>query len=451
MATLLTIQPKAFMTSRKKVLRSSFLRKLIGNIDEFSAEERIFNSACMFTFLGILVSIGINYILELFTLAFLESFFLILLALVYYLSRFRKRYRLATIIFAVFTYVFLGISYFFDGGLLGPTLLLFIVSMQFLFYISPSKIAPLWVVLHIFFALAFSVIQYYYPQTVSYNYTSHIAPFLDIDFAYIILTILVYLIMTSTRNRFFQERNKVAAQKRLIEWKNRRLQHTDKERNRLFSIIAHDLRAPLTSINGYLELLTSNALDDSEKSEMQEHLLNLSTHTSEMLNNLLRWSKNQLEGNKISLETLNVAETLGNTIDIQKSIAANKDVMFLIDIPPVLTVYADKDHLDAVVRNLLSNAMKFTPSKGKVIIQARTEGKITILTVTDNGVGISDEQKSHIFSSEVKSLPGTQNERGIGLGLVMCKDFVEQQGGSIDFESTEGEGTTFRVYLKAIE
>lgn len=374
--------------------------------------------------------------------------FVVLQVFVFYLSRYRNKYSLAFNIFAVCNYLFLVSDFFLNDGLNGPSLLAFLASFLFLAAVSSIKLSRFWLVGHVVTAIVLSLIQYHFPQTVKPNFTSIANNYIDKNFTFIIVIIAALLVTNSIKSRYHQERNKVAAQNRLIGRKNRKLEFIDKERNRLFSIIAHDLRSPLTSINGYLELLTSGVLNNEERAEMEGHLLNLSTHTSEMLNNLLRWSKNQLEGNKLTLQTLNVANTLRNTIDIQKSIASNKEILLLVNIPENITFYADSDHIDVVVRNLLSNALKFTNSDGVVEIKAEKEKGNTIITIKDNGIGISEKQKPLIFTSEIKSMPGTQNEKGIGLGLVMCREFVTLQGGTISFESTEGKGTTFRIELR---
>lgn len=334
-------------------------------------------------------------------------------------------------------------------GLNGPTFLASFISLYFLISISSLKMAPWWVLGHLALAVLLSTIQYKFPNTVVYNYKSELGHFVDINFTFFIIVIFTYMIAVSIKGRYFQERDKVTQQNSIIEEKNARLEYIDRERSRLFSIISHDLRSPLTSINGYLELLNSDDLNEEEKTQAQNELLNLSNYTSEMLNNLLRWSKNQLEGNQLYLQNINLAETLNNSVNVCRILCEKKGIGFTAAIPLHLSVYADKDHIDLVVRNLLSNSVKFTKPKGNIHIAAEEQNQQCIITISDDGTGIDETQKKLVFSSEIKPTFGTHNEKGIGLGLVMCKEFVEKQGGDIHFESEYGKGTTFFVSLKS--
>ena len=422
-------------------------RYLIGATENISLAHKIFNSVCIFSFLGISISILFNLVLGISDLALFQSVFLILQAFIYYLSRVQKAHHTALILFAFANYLFLSVNFFFNNGLTGPTLLACFVSFHFLAAITPSKITPWWVAGHIVVVGLLSAVQFFYPETVRATYSSIWSQFADINITFYISVLITYFITISVRNRFYQERRKVAEQKSIIEEKNKRLEYIDKERNRLFSIIAHDLRSPLTTIHGYLDLLTSGVLDEEERMDTEKQLLSLSTHTSAMLNNLLQWSKNQLEGNKVSLETLYIGEALNNTINLQRSIARKKGVLVTVDIHKSLTMYANRDFIEIVVRNLLSNAVKFTEPGGQIEIAAKTENGISSILVKDDGIGISDAQKPYIFNTEIKPSRGTDDEKGIGLGLVMCKEFVEKQGGTIDFVSTEDAGTTFIVRL----
>lgn len=420
---------------------------LTGATENIYAKHRVFNTVCIFSFIGIVISVLFNAVYNLRELALIQCSFLVLQAVVFYMSRVRKAYTSAYVIYAIGNYLFLSVNYIYNAGLTGPTLLAFFLSFQCLSAVTPSRMIPVWVVCHIAVASLLAGIQYLYPEMVKYGYSSRWSQFADIGGTFYITVLISYFITSSVRNRFKQERIKVVAQKEIIEEKNRRLEYIDSERNRLFSIIAHDLRSPLTTIHGYLDILTTEGLEERERVEMEKQLLNLSTHTSEMLNNLLKWSKNQLQTHSVLLETVFVAEALENTIEVQRSVAQKKGVTLLVNIPHTTTIYANKDFIDVVVRNLLSNAIKFTPRGGVVEISADTENGTSTICIQDNGMGISDAQKPYIFNSEIKPLIGTDNEKGIGLGLVLCKEFVEKQGGRINFESKENVGTRFTVRL----
>lgn len=435
--------------SKNNFFQSTAWRYLTGSTDTTTTtEQRLFNSVCLFAFIGMVVCVLFNLTIGLYRLAGYLSTFLVLQAVVYYLSRFVRRQILAVVLFAMANYFFLSVNYIYNAGLTGPTLLAFFVSFYCLVAVTPPRYAVLWVFCHILTVAILSVFEYRFPHFIKAGYPSEINKFVDINITFYVLVIIAYFITTSIRNRYLHERRTVAKQAAIIERKNERLQHIDKERNRLFSIIAHDLRSPLTSINGYLELLTMGVLSDEERKEAEQHLLSLSTHTSEMLNNLLFWSKSQLEGNKQTLRTHHLHEVLSNTIQLQSEVAAKKGLTLTASIPADLTASVDRDNLDLVIRNLLSNAIKFTPTGGTVHICARQEDGYAVINIKDNGTGIPADKKPYIFTSEVKPTPGTNSEKGIGLGLLMCREFVEMQGGTISFQSQVGQGTTFTVRLK---
>ena len=163
----------------------------------------------------------------------------------------------------------------------------------------------------------------------------------------------------------------------------------------------------------------------------------------EMLSNLLHWSKSQMEGTNVNLLPVNLLTVLLGTLEMEKLHALKKEISLNYHIPPELKVMADIDMLQLVVRNLVSNAVKFTPQKGEINIDAQTEGNECKITISDNGKGITADKQEKIFSIKSEAAYGTNNEKGVGLGLVLCKEFIERQGGRISFESTEGLGSRF--------
>lgn len=216
------------------------------------------------------------------------------------------------------------------------------------------------------------------------------------------------------------------------------------ENNRLFSIISHDLRAPLSSIQGYLELLGNYSLSQAERSTLEGHLLELTNGTSEFLTNLLAWSKSQLEGTKVQLSEISLAPLLQGVLTAVIPIAARKDVTIETELRADHLV-ADIEMTRIVLRNLLANAIKYSRAGGKVVVQSWSEEGRFVLSVRDFGVGIAAEKQHLIFQYQAGSELGTANEPGVGLGLVLCAEFVSLQAGKIWFDSDVEKGTTFYV------
>lgn len=427
-------------------------RYLIDSPNNESVEHRILNAVCIFSFLGSIPCIWINYFIGLTLAAVTISGFLLLQPVIYYLSRFKRKFNLAFVLYAIGSYLFLVCNYFYNDGLIGPTLLAFIVLLLFLLSITPRRFDWLWGISHIGIVAVISVLEFKYPGLVFHNYLTPSSRFIDVNFTFFVMVVITYLTVRSIRRRYHEERKKVAEQTMTIQQKNLLLQDIDRERTRLFSIIAHDLRSPLASITGYLKLLTLDVgLTAEERSETELHLYNLSMNTIDMVNNLLAWSKGQLNGKKVELEPLNVLESLNPTIALQRIVAQRKQIIINNNIPADLTYIADKDCMDLVVRNLLSNAIKFTQESGCIEISAFIAEHFVVLQIRDNGQGIHEADQSSVFTAQMRPTSGTEGEKGIGMGLAICKDFIELQGGTIAFESMWEHGTTFHLSLPVFE
>ncbi len=154
-----------------------------------------------------------------------------------------------------------------------------------------------------------------------------------------------------------------------------------------------------------------------------------------------------MEGVNVNLVEVSLIEALNSTLEMQKIHALKKDIILSFSISPDLVVVADVDMLQLVLRNLISNAIKFTPSGGEISVTATAVFQECKINVIDNGSGIPEEKQHKIFSIKSEPTYGTNNEKGVGLGLVLCKEFIERQDGRIAFESNKGEGSTFIIFI----
>jgi len=194
-------------------------------------------------------------------------------------------------------------------------------------------------------------------------------------------------------------------------------------------------------------LLSLVELDPKEKAEIQKNLLNSTRQTSEMLQNILVWSNDQMDGVAVKLARLNIHDTLANTIDVQNNLAIEKEISLHYEANHQLFAYADPDLLQLIVRNLLNNAIKFSPNGSAIHLTTKEQENECLITISDNGIGITDEEKPFVFSLKSKGTYGTNKEKGVGLGLKLAKTYVELQHGKIWFDSYIGKGTTFYVSL----
>jgi PAS domain S-box-containing protein len=231
-----------------------------------------------------------------------------------------------------------------------------------------------------------------------------------------------------------------------LEDKNAKLEGINATKDKFFKIIAHDMKNPFISLLGASELLYENAHKyDREKIERLTKLLNDSAKSGyDMLLNLLEWSRSQAGSLAYQPEKIKLLELIKSNIANLAENAKGKEIEMEIKIDEDLHVFADKNMLDAIMRNLVNNALKFTPKGGNVHIGAKKEPDSVIIFVKDSGIGINKNDFDKLFREDIKySNPGTEHEGGTGLGLLLCKEFVEKQGGKLWFESEVGKGTTF--------
>lgn len=232
---------------------------------------------------------------------------------------------------------------------------------------------------------------------------------------------------------------------KLLNTANSNLKDSNQVKDKLFSVLAHDLRAPLASVIDLLFLLDDDDINGEEKTMLIKRLTSASNITLETLNMLLKWGEMQLKGIRLNSLIVQPAPIIERTINLLSETAEKKKIQLLSRVNDKLTMLVDPNHFEFVMRNVAANAVKFTPTGGWVHIDAVADvecNKITF-SVQDNGIGISVDRLSHIFDISNTSTKGTYNETGTSLGLVICKEFIEVNQGKIWAESVSGQGTTF--------
>lgn len=243
----------------------------------------------------------------------------------------------------------------------------------------------------------------------------------------------------------------LVAAKRLILSKTEELERTIAARDKLYSVIAHDLRSPMGSIKMVLNMLILNLPIEKIGHEMYD-LLTQANQTTEdvfaLLDNLLKWTKSQIGKMNVVFQDVNLVEVVDSVIEIFKMVASVKKVTIRVETPKQMFVYADIDMLKTVIRNLLSNALKFSHEGSEIILRIEQTDDKVVVSVQDYGCGISEEGQQKLLHADTHfSTYGTNNEEGSGLGLLLCQDFVLKNNGKLWFTSQEGEGTTFSFSL----
>jgi len=223
--------------------------------------------------------------------------------------------------------------------------------------------------------------------------------------------------------------------------KNKELKQLHTVKDKLFSVVAHDLRGPMGALVSMLKM--ANMLNAEMQAQLLKDITNRVEDTYSLLDNLLRWSKSQMQGMVPAPVYFNAQEGSRTVTDALQGIAAGKKIT-LINRIDNYRIFADKDMFAVLVRNLTTNALKYTSAEGEVALDAKMSDNMLVVSVKDTGTGMPQEVQDKLFKlSETKSKRGTNNESGTGLGLVLCADFVKAIGGKIWFTSEQGKGSTF--------
>lgn len=404
-------------------------RILIGSPSEFKLEAQIFHSICLG--LSLLTAIYVPY--DLFAGLYVAGFSSFIFSGIFFYEYYRSRFLLRphrSLVFGIAGLLILSVNYFANSGIQGSTDLIWPVYMLLLLTICSYRHQVMWVIVYLVVFGLVHVAEYYYPELVQYPFRAGEGQFTDRITAFPIPVISVAIIIGLFRRHYERERSIVAQR--------------DAEKGRLLSILSHDLRSPFIQVQQYLELLHNNALSEDERTRIEQTLKHTNDQTLYLVTNLLYWSRSQLGGSSVRLDSLPLSATLKSTLEISNALSAEKGIGLSSRISPEIRVLADADMLQLVVRNLLQNAIKFTEPGGMISVDAETNNGNCLISISDNGMGIDPDKLSTIFSGSAPAF-GTGNEKGVGLGLQLCKEFMERQSGSIHVESTAGKGSRFTI------
>lgn len=259
-----------------------------------------------------------------------------------------------------------------------------------------------------------------------------------LSIAILVMIILVFMVFNNRKNRRFNQ---------LLSKANQELKESNSVKDKLFSVLAHDLRGPFAAIINLLNMAKDGYLEEQEKNELIDKITQNSTSYLDTLNDLVKWGETQIKGLRINPQTIVVAKEIELNREFLSVLIEDKKISFSNEVQPHVSVLADKAHFDFIIRNLVSNAVKFTNVGGSIKIFAEEKNQKIRITVKDTGIGMSAEKQSRIFNFENISLAGTDNEAGNSLGLILCKEYVLANKGTMSVKSKKGEGSEFSFTL----
>jgi two-component system sensor histidine kinase/response regulator len=251
-------------------------------------------------------------------------------------------------------------------------------------------------------------------------------------------------LLSLQQQEILEQNQEILAQNDEISSQKEHLSEINNTKNKLFSIIAHDMRSPVFTLQEALTVVNDKLLTREEFDELSQELLSNVTNTSAMLDNILYWARSQMEGITLNKTTFNVKDTVGtNLLNFNKQ-ATDKGINFINNLKHDIHVLADKSAVDLVVRNLISNAIKFCKQGDQISVMPLIKNGFVQLSIADTGQGISAEIQKKLFdTTDFYSTYGTANEKGTGLGLNLCHEFIVLHGGAIWVDSELGKGSTF--------
>ncbi|HTE32023.1 MAG TPA: sensor histidine kinase [Chryseolinea sp.] len=228
---------------------------------------------------------------------------------------------------------------------------------------------------------------------------------------------------------------------------NLQLEEVNNVKDKLFSVVSHDIKGPLSSLHLALTLAKSGSLNAQEFQHISSQLDQRLGQTTEFIDNLLQWAKLQMKGETFEPDKIDLSRLATESVNLLEHECKQKKIRLINNLNGPLEAFADINMVRSILRNLLTNATKFTPVEGSITISAYTIDNRIIISVADTGVGIPKSNLGRLFTLNSIATEGTQSEKGTGLGLLLCREFVEKNGGKIWFETIVGQGTTFYFSL----
>ncbi|BAV04830.1 Signal transduction histidine kinase [Filimonas lacunae] len=428
------------MTSAISSAVNTLWQKAIGSPEQFSLESRIFHSFSMFAFCILGFETLFNLLLHLTPSIFITASVLTIQIALYYVSRVKGRLQLAVLVSIIEINILTCLNYKYESGITGHALLLFATSLFMILCVAKKLYWKIGLAVNVLIVGSLILWEYYHPGSIV-PYNSRLNMVLSNGIAYVALAILLYAGFSYILGSYNHQRQ-------LTEKKAQEFKQLNAEKDKLLSIISHDIRGPLSAIQQYFGILSETEMGQPEREALEEHLQQTIANTQELVTNVLSWTRSQLKGHRVALHRLELARELQKTIALSRLLAQRKGIQLEVVIDSRIVVTADTDMLQLVIRNLLNNAVKFSNAGTQVTLQGSVGKKgLCTISIKDDGIGIAADKQQYIFTLNVKSTYGTSNEKGSGIGLALCREFMQLQNGDIFFTSTQGKGSVFYVTL----
>ena len=268
----------------------------------------------------------------------------------------------------------------------------------------------------------------------------------------LIAIVILFVLLTVGFLYFYMNNKRISSslknQNKKLEIQTEELGRLNNVKDRFFSIISHDLRNNMTTMKLYFDLMSNKKYKPENTEELTKQISSSVENNIDLLENLLVWASSQIKGLPLKFELLNIFELVNKNIALAASIAHQKNISLVNLCVENDRAFADENTINLVLRNLIVNAIKFTNDEGKITVSSSVTNSKIQISITDNGVGIDKEKLDQMFTQHKNpSTQGTANEKGTGLGLLLCDDFIKQNNGTIYAKSEKGKGSVFTFEL----
>ncbi|HEY0680279.1 MAG TPA: ATP-binding protein [Chitinophagaceae bacterium] len=433
------------------------------DLDDF--EKRKLGLFNQLNFLGLVTGIiapiaGIFTDHKLSALSWIVAFFPGIVSMLVLLLNHHRKYAIATTAYFILQPFVTSLVYL-SGINLGVELFFILYGILSVFFLQRIS--------HMMFSLAFSMISYFMLAVVlkNYQYQLETASLFFYLFNQILAIVFIFygLYLIKQENTGYQfnilsknrelhrvnleiekQRTEIEEKARQLEIQTYQLTELNSLKNKLFSVISHDLKTPMYALRNLFSSMQQNDLPPEEVKSLIPDVVNDLNYTTGLMENLLQWAKNQMRADVVHPQVMDINALIADVCGLLRLQAESKKVQLHTETAEPVYVYADRDMVHLILRNLVSNAIKFTPEEGNVAIKAIENGRLTKVSIKDDGVGISEEILQKLFV-EYYTSKGTANENGTGLGLMLCKEFLTKNGGQLKVISEVGKGSEFAFTL----
>lgn len=441
------------MFDKNNKILDTLLNKIFGNNEDIQLEHKFLIYATFIAFVINIIGAVVNAITVTSIISLILPFAIApLVFYLYYQVRFNPNYEKLAIPIFVIGMLVLGIVGIFNGGIDSGNQMTMFAILAIGVIIIPKKYKIYTLILYIVVSSLVIYIQYFYKDWIV-PFDTFESRILDNYITILYTAIALYMLILTLFNSYKSEHDKLIESREKLNVMNENLMKVNATRDKFFSIIAHDLRNPIYNFYVVTDLLLKeNAkLSEAEKLEFLELSRESSKNVYLMLENLLTLVKSNQGLVPISFSDVILKHILVGNIGLLTLQLLNKQIEIINNYKGDFYVYVDENLLGTIIRNLISNSIKFTKQNGKIWIDVDEnykDEKFILVSISDNGIGMSQTILNKLFQIEIQvSQLGTNDEKGSGLGLLLCKEFIEKLGGKIWAESEEGKGSKFSFLL----